>query len=629
MKRLFLTLFTVLLSFLGISQTKRALTIFIGKYAELEGKGWGNISSINDSSLILPTLRKQGFSSQNVQILCNEKATSENIHVAFSDLITKTKLNDIVVIHISSHGEQIEDDNQDETDGLDESIVTYNAIAPRWFKEDKALNYDKEIKHYFRDDDLGNYIDAIRKNAGPKGEVLVIMDYCHSGSGTRDVSNHVRGGEPAIMRRETKKTVQDDNTVTVDQFSDEKTLAPFVVISASRADELNKEVKLQNGNFGSLSYAVSKAFNHLSTNSTYQGFYTEIQSEMNLIVPNQHPVIEGNAQNKKLWKGEFLVKPQFFTISSAQFVDQLKIDAGITSGLTVGTTVYLYPSDTYDTTKALLFCRGKISAVSNFQATVVPEKPVNSENYWVFVKDIFFPLEKFSVKFERVSEEKRTLFEGALSKISVVDQSAPVKLLVTTINGKEVLVNTINNYAIDTLSSSTDQIAFERLVQRFIKAESMRKLIVNETTGYYSIELLPFDKVKKIVDTTINLKKNGITSIQAETSVVVQFTNNNSRDIYFNILDIEPTEKINAIMPNAKAKGHAITKEDLLVKAGETKIFSQFPINITKPFGDEVFKIYVDIQPFDLQHLASEGTRDIRAVNKNEAVLNYNFIITK
>ena len=43
-----------------------------------------------------------------------------------------------VVVHFSCHGHQIEDDNNDEIDGLDEAIVPYGAVASydeRKFKE--------------------------------------------------------------------------------------------------------------------------------------------------------------------------------------------------------------------------------------------------------------------------------------------------------------------------------------------------------------------------------------------------------------------------------------------------------------------------------------------------------------
>ena len=72
-------------------------------------------------------MQKQGFDAGNINVLKNESATKKNIIGALQDLAKNSKAGDIVIIHISSHGQQIEDDNGDELDGYDEAIVTYGA----------------------------------------------------------------------------------------------------------------------------------------------------------------------------------------------------------------------------------------------------------------------------------------------------------------------------------------------------------------------------------------------------------------------------------------------------------------------------------------------------------------------
>src|SRR5678815_2534648 len=122
MKALLIILLCLLASTVTIGQTKRALIISIGNYSE-QKTGWPPLSSKNDVPYIKTALEKQGFTKERIQVLSDEKATRAGISGALGSLIQNSEAGDIVVIHISSHGVQIEDDNGDETDGLDLSLI--------------------------------------------------------------------------------------------------------------------------------------------------------------------------------------------------------------------------------------------------------------------------------------------------------------------------------------------------------------------------------------------------------------------------------------------------------------------------------------------------------------------------
>ncbi len=82
-----------------------------------------------------------------------------------------------MVIHYSGHGQQIFDDNGEEIDGLDEAIVPYDA----WVKY--THNYKGE--NHIRDDEIGNILANFRNKLGKDGQLLMLLDSCHSGSSTR------------------------------------------------------------------------------------------------------------------------------------------------------------------------------------------------------------------------------------------------------------------------------------------------------------------------------------------------------------------------------------------------------------------------------------------------------------
>jgi len=129
MKTKCLFLFTIICTTalqLALGQTKRALIFAIGNYPE--ESGWTEISSLRDDSLIQKALQDQKF--QDIKVVQDKDATISGIKNSLDALISRSDPGDIVVIHFSSHGEQVEDLNGIKPDGLEESIVSYEAKQP-------------------------------------------------------------------------------------------------------------------------------------------------------------------------------------------------------------------------------------------------------------------------------------------------------------------------------------------------------------------------------------------------------------------------------------------------------------------------------------------------------------------
>src|ERR1700722_11633682 len=166
---------------------KYALIIAIGDYPAQNG--WPKISSIQDVPYLEKTLQDQGFADKDIVVVRDSAATMEGIRAAFAAMTAKVHRGDIVVVHFSSHGEQVEADNDNKIDGLDECVVTYNAISPLQSKD-----FQKDQAEYLRGHMLGSYIKKIRIKLGSTGDVIVFMDNCYSGDGTRGASK-IRGGE--------------------------------------------------------------------------------------------------------------------------------------------------------------------------------------------------------------------------------------------------------------------------------------------------------------------------------------------------------------------------------------------------------------------------------------------------
>ena len=257
MRNRIITYFFLLLSLSVTAQTKRALVIGLG---EQQDKAWNKINGDKDVPLVQVMLKNAGFKS--VTTLVNRQATKVGIVGAFKRMVASCKQGDVVYVHYSGHGQQMTDVHNDEKDGLDECWIPYDACRKA------SANYHGE-KH-LTDDELNVYLNAIRNKIGAKGKLLVVIDACHSGDGTRgDDDEIVRGVEETLAvdslntrgLYETFEAIKSffmgDNSKENVINTKAKPLAErWITISACRSDQVNVEMK--SPAVGKLTYALWK-----------------------------------------------------------------------------------------------------------------------------------------------------------------------------------------------------------------------------------------------------------------------------------------------------------------------------------------------------------------------------------
>lgn len=128
-----------------------------------------------------------GFAESDIVTLLDEKATKDAIRQAFlQHLVAIARPGDVVLFHFSGHGQRLPDDpdpsRQDEPDGLDESLVPYDALDQS-IQEGLAKN--------ILDDELGAWLEKLAARMRPRdGEriqsnITVTLDACFSGSAAR------------------------------------------------------------------------------------------------------------------------------------------------------------------------------------------------------------------------------------------------------------------------------------------------------------------------------------------------------------------------------------------------------------------------------------------------------------
>ena len=255
MRNRIITYFFLLLSLSVTAQTKRALVIGLG---EQQDKAWNKINGDKDVPLVQVMLKNAGFKS--VTTLVNRQATKVGIVGAFKRMVASCKQGDVVYVHYSGHGQQMTDVHNDEKDGLDECWIPYDACR----KASATYHGEKHLT----DDELNVYLNAIRNKIGAKGKLLVVIDACHSGDGTRGEDDEiVRGVEDTLVVdsqnarglyetfEEIKSFFMGDNSKENVINTKAKPLAErWITISACRSDQVNFEMKKPA--VGKLTYAL-------------------------------------------------------------------------------------------------------------------------------------------------------------------------------------------------------------------------------------------------------------------------------------------------------------------------------------------------------------------------------------
>lgn len=219
--------------------TRRGLIIGLGEYQD---KAWSKIHGDRDVPIVNDMLVKCGYT--DVMTLVNKQATKSGITSAFNQLSERCRKGDIVYIHFSGHGQQITDVNGDEDDGWDEAWIPYDAMYA-------YSNSYKGDKHLI-DDEIAMWMGKIKKKIGTSGQLLLVVDACHSGDSSRDENEdiHIRGAEKdfiiPLKKKPTKTAKTDENWLT---------------LTACRDFQVNCEVRTLSGDFyGMLSYALCNGF---------------------------------------------------------------------------------------------------------------------------------------------------------------------------------------------------------------------------------------------------------------------------------------------------------------------------------------------------------------------------------
>jgi len=532
---------------------------------------------------------------------------------------------DVVVIHFSSHGQQLEDDGDDEMDKLDEAIVPYDAVY-----SSNPVEFQKFAPGYFRDDQFGEKVTAIRNNLGSKGDLLVLMDACHSGTGTRGPGIAVVRGSKAPMVSSTFNTKGAPTKDEAGVFKESTKVklksdaATYVVISGAQAQELNYETTDENRKaVGSLSYAFSKALSTLEGTTSYRSLFAAIELVMREKSPKQKPVMEGDGTDRELFGGKYVRQKAYFSIVPAQSnPNSIEINGGTVSGITLGSIVSFYPAGTVDPAGKDPLQKGKVTAVRNFSATVKLDKAepdLVKKSPWAFVTELAYGNTKIKLKVNTSIPGAAAQAQSAFKDFKLVELNSNGGLYLDTSGSTDAWIYKYANSGIPfgtETFSLTDSATMKETLKRYDRYQYLQNLKFSEQGLSARVDVVFLDANKNIDEAKLasRTKLTGL-ELQEGDEVYLKITNTGDKKFFINIVDVQPDGKINPVLPNKNLKDKdgypaPIRAEDCTVNKGDSLLLKNLTIKIWPPYGEETLKVFLSGEKLDLEDILTDDAND-------------------
>ncbi len=598
---------------------KIALIVAIGTYAP--ATGWGRLATENDAQLLRAALARQGFSDSDIHTLQDDKATAPAIVAAFrNELIARAGPGTIAVFHYSGHGHRLTDNNGDEPDGYDEVLVPHD--APR--RPPATYTGEKHV----RDDAINDLVRELRRRVGNGGDVIVSLDSCYSGSAARAAfaGAEARGDILPIGPPQAGRNGRDEASgfeeAGADVASPAASLAPYVVLSAARHDELAWEtISRDNRAVGALSLALSQALTRAGTRTTYRTLFDDVQRTMSALVVNT-PQIEGEA-DREILGGQAVVQEPFYTIASIDAPGRVaRLRHGTLAGLLVGTRVAVHPAGTAQPRPEAALAVGIVTEAGPTNALVEFDHVVDPAAIpagWVFVTEASFGSLKAVVRIESAAgapwaagvraalATQRFISVGDASPDYVVVEDPPGSGRVSLRAGSDgrTLLGPLDPRLVDVPA------AVARRVRDATRNRYLRDLSMSAPAVAATVEILPCevscraeagvtrcDCVRDLAPGLVRPAGGGMTLAVGD-GFRIRLRNRGTGPVYVSVLDLEANGSISLLWPAWEHQG-----QDNRLARDANFLVAQ-PWRITPPAGVEVFKLFASLEQIDFRPITS------------------------
>ena len=275
--------------------------------------------SVNDVIAVAGYLRErvtQDGYNLHIQMLVDRQATRHAIIDSFREHLCQASSNDVALFYYSGHGSQEESPPEFwhlEPDHLDETLVCWDSrLENGWDLADKEL------------------AQLIAEVAEKNPHIVVILDCCHSGSGTRnDLQDTTVRWVPSSRRKRPLNSfifsVEEANNLYVSRNSDENPSnwfvlpkGEYILLAACRDNEEAREYYGKNQYRGVFSYFLMDTLQRANGNLTYRDLFKSTHALVRSKVTTQSPQLEATNSSyldQPFLGGAIAERHPYFTVS--------------------------------------------------------------------------------------------------------------------------------------------------------------------------------------------------------------------------------------------------------------------------------------------------------------------------
>ncbi len=616
-------LFAILLAamFAGIAHAENwAVIVGIDKYQKIRP----NLSfCVPDAKLFRDALLKySGFQPDHIKTLFDEEATKANIKEALLDwLAGNVQPGDKAVFYFSGHGVQMKDINGDEEDGYDEVLVAHDS----WLIDTK----------FIIDEELSRWVGRI-----PTANKIVILDCCHSGTGTRAL-------DPDVQVRQ----YYPEKPIEVSQERASEPIEPQFqkssLLSACDANQVALESKrLGHGVF---TYYLSQSLSGLA--DTDNDGRISIREVANYSVQKikgdgweQDPQLEGEYADKYLVGEGELVEP-YGVITAIEGGDTFTLALWEKDEATVGSLYAIFAPEAQETEgigKGLVEILEVGPNESRAKAFKIQGSVAIGDRVVEYQRR--FSFENLRLRFvgidgdDGISEIKKsdiqqTFMEqlGQRKHIEPVTEAEAPADRVLKVQLEEKSTTPVTYRLLTHLVNPQRQtkgpeyallFSWENRDQAVATILDM-KHIGGELEGAYALKRLSKltspTRASIGIQLSINKGANGIFNIGDELSITATV----DRDCWLTLLDIGSSGNIIVLFPNKYQPDNKVTAgQPIQIPA------SGYKIRVGGPAGTETIKAFATLDPLDLDELSVENLKGVFNTLDGDASSTFSQVLT-
>ena len=536
------------------ASVKRALLIGIGKYEVLPRLP----GSKNDIELVRQVLfSRYGFSDHNVDVVRDEAATRAGVLAALNKIVKKAGPHDVVYIHYSGHGSQVQDMNGDEPeDQLDETIVP----------QDGRTEGVPDIT----DDELEAILAQLKTP-----QAVVVLDSCHSGTATRGLEVRVRS-----VPADDRVALYQKNSVTT------RAIVPFnkhayVLFSGAASHEEALDGPVDGRYHGFFTHSLFKSLQAAPTGASTREIFAGAKSELKRIqnqfgrtsMPEpqleaskariEQPFFALNSQSQAMARtGSESARRSWVTVQAQEGADHVLVNA-VALGADPGSVWALYPDGetAFDPAKAQGFAVVKSVQEGHAIARISGGSTVTTGKGRAIMiapapQSQRIPVRLLNVPSDQAKDLKRVL-QQKLGEIEFVGADQFARFLVDAKDHTWHVYSADGEKEILSLPVSANQKSLDSMAQVLVQSRNASQLLALEnpaTQMNLDVRVVQVGQrgiavVSDRMEAPVYHIRHAGESRTLSNSLQLEVTSDT--DCYITIVDVDAEGNVNVLFPNA------------------------------------------------------------------------------